>query len=144
MDKLPPATQTGAYTFACLIDGQPWIVKGLGSGMNAQHQTRDFITISGDKDNNGILFILKGSQLEGKTFNLSDSTQGDTYAGYNVNEQLCQYEPNNVIDGFVKITYLNLQYRIVSGTFELTVYNPDCGDTVRITDGRFDIPELVL
>ena len=33
---LPPATQTGASTFGCLVNGQAWTPKGNNSYSNAQ------------------------------------------------------------------------------------------------------------
>ncbi|MEM6298418.1 MAG: DUF6252 family protein [Bacteroidota bacterium] len=44
--------------------------------------------------------------------------------------------------GSITLTCWDREARIISGTFEFTVAN--AGDTVRITDGRFDISEVNL
>ena len=42
-DQLPPATQTGANTFACLINGKVFIPKGYdGTGKPNPHILYDF------------------------------------------------------------------------------------------------------
>ena len=33
-DQLPPATQTGANTFGCLVNGQPWTPQGYNGMSN--------------------------------------------------------------------------------------------------------------
>jgi hypothetical protein len=34
LDQLPPATQTGANTFGCLVNGQPWTPQGYNGTSN--------------------------------------------------------------------------------------------------------------
>ena len=151
VDKLPPATQTGAYTFACLIDGQPWIVKGFSAGTTAMYQL-EILFLSGDKTKDGIFQIISftfsdRSDVEtNQIYNLSrtDTAVSATYYIDYSESRYCRYINKHIVDGQIKLTRFDTSARIVSGTFELTVFNPDCGDTVRITDGRFDIPELVL
>ena len=147
VDKLPPATQTGAYTFACLIDGQPWIVKGFNSGTNAQYQFGG-LDLGGSMKNEGVLknlrftFTTRISIETNQTYYLP-RTDTTVLARY-TESSICRYDNGHVTNGQIKLTRFDTSARIVSGTFELTVFNPDCGDTVKITDGRFDIPELVL
>ncbi len=51
----------------------------------------------------------------------------------------CQkYELDDTKTNQVEITFLDQQKRIAAGKFEMTVYN-QCGDTLKITDGRFDV-----
>ena len=33
----------------------------------------------------------------------------------------------------------NRSQRVIAGTFEATLFNPACGDNIRITKGRFDM-----
>ena len=33
-EQLPPATQTGANTFGCLLNGQPWMPQGYNGTSN--------------------------------------------------------------------------------------------------------------
>ena len=41
-------------------------------------------------------------------------------------------------DNWVEILNLDTEEYIVSGTFQCTVVDDKCGDTIYITDGRFD------
>ena len=52
------------------------------------------------------------------------------------------YRPRHLVDGSIKFTRLDRQAQIVSGTFAFTM--AQAGDTVRVTDGRFDIPDVAL
>ena len=49
-DQLPPATQTGAGTFGCLLNGQPWPLQGYSGRPN-------FITTYDAGYSNGSLAI---------------------------------------------------------------------------------------
>ena len=53
----------------------------------------------------------------------------------------CRYEPENTLSGTLTITYFDEEEYIVSGTFEFTTATEGC-DTIRVTDGRFDIPYI--
>ena len=147
VSQLPPATQTGANTFGCLVNGQPWTPRGSDGTSN--------YTVSYDQN------IYSGS-LEVKVYRLSGgfgqfinfgcdsiSTTGiyslnrpsrsafftDTEspsACQNYDGQLGQYRRGNLT-----ITRLDRAAGIVSGTFAFTLYKPGC-DSVRITQGRFD------
>jgi len=47
---------------------------------------------------------------------------------------------SNTNSGTIKITRFDQDNHIISGTFELTVFNKDNpSETIKITDGRFDI-----
>ena len=50
VDQLPPATQTGANTFGCLVNGQPWLPQGYNDTSN--------YSISYDSGLNGGVFDL--------------------------------------------------------------------------------------
>jgi hypothetical protein len=41
--------------------------------------------------------------------------------------------------GFITITIIDRTVGLVAGIFECTVFNPSCGDTIKITNGRFDM-----
>lgn len=50
----------------------------------------------------------------------------------------CFYDRDVVEKGKLEITKLDTTNHIIAGTFEFTVWKEDC-DTIRVTDGRFDI-----
>jgi len=53
-------------------------------------------------------------------------------------QPICFYETDSVQLGTLKITKLDTTNHIIAGTFEFTVWTEEC-DTIRVTDGRFDI-----
>ena len=149
LEKLPPATQTGANTFGCLLNGQVWIPKDnygqatfkldvdptYGNGVFAISAVRY------DGNGNGVFF--------GFSFGSIASTTGGTYnlSQQNVNfsisdiKLLCSYDSNTpgiYKTGSFTITRYDLTNRIFSGTFDFAVYNQGCGDTLHFTNGRFD------
>jgi hypothetical protein len=146
---MPPLTSMGANTMGCFINGNPFVAdvkydSYMGGGKTSpivNYWVGNIIDISGkDYDLNQNKIILK--------FNFNDSI-GDfdipDYTDYGYTE-------------FIDFSYLGgKQYRVImdephwvkvsgykenefiSGTFRFTGVNKEAGDTVRITNGRFDI-----
>ena len=156
-DQLPPATQTGAGTFGCLLNGQPWTPNGFNGYPNLQ-------AIYDPSFNGGNLDIrvymypsgLKQAQYVG--FGGDQITKPGTYtittpsnpappgpytvlfADGNVSSPCNMYQVGigaTQAGGQFTITRLDPTNRIVSGTFQFTLIRPSC-DTIRIAQGRFD------
>lgn len=148
--QLPPATQTGANTFGCLLNGQPWTPSGNDGRQNYRisydpgfsggsltirvyrylgntHKSQDFI-IGGDQISNPATYSLTSpSRYTAYFFDTSKTSPCDSY--YN--------NPGTTTEGQLVITRLDLQAGIISGTFAFTLHQPGC-DSVRVTQGRFD------
>ncbi|MBC6699972.1 DUF6252 family protein [Hymenobacter puniceus] len=148
--QLPPATQTGANTFGCLVNGQPWTPQGnFGYPNYAVSYDR---TASG-----GVLFIqtyrIDSREPEGDTnmtllvgtlpgvnsYSLRDWRRST--ATFNDQKRRCSWRSTDstttTCRGSMTITRLDLTAGIISGTFAFTLYKPGC-DSVRVTQGRFD------
>ncbi len=147
VSQLPPATQTGANTFGCLVNGQPWTPQGNDGTSN--------YTVSYDRNQYGGSLEVKAYRLVngfGQFINFGCDSISTT-ATYSLNRpsrsafftdtksptncqnydgQLGQYRRGNLT-----ITRLDRQAGIVSGTFAFTLYKPGC-DSICITNGRFD------
>ena len=148
VDQLPPATQTGAGTFGCLVNGQPWTPRGNDGFSNysvSYDPTYRFGTL------NVAAYRLSGNGADQQTIGFySDSIRvvgayrikkgGRHQSGIVDRATGCQYYSQDVgtycRGGFI-ITRLDLQAGIVSGTFAFTLYKPGC-DSIRVTQGRFD------
>jgi hypothetical protein len=149
--QLPPATQTGAGTFGCLINGQPYTPQGrVGLGTN--------FDVSYDPGFNGGDLVVRtyralASEKKSFGFNAINVTRtgaylfgpgrGEAHGSYNDENRAL---PCNDYDGsrsgtFSKgtltITRLDVAAGIVSGTFNLVIAKPGC-DTLKVTQGRFD------
>ena len=151
IDKLPPATQTGQGTFACLVDGKPFIDKS-GSpnnlNFNCFYQYIDggyYFSVGGNNENlnpRGIYIQTEKKEIfEGETYQLVDLQDGNVYGGggfsFSITENYQSYT-NSQYTGELSITKLDFQNHIVSGTFWFDLKNPKTGKTVEIREGRFD------
>ena len=150
--QLPPATQTGANTFGCLLNGQPWTPSGNNgtpnlvvtydpnySGGALQIKTYRY---SGAK-NDVLLGIVIGAAQVSKAGDYTISLNGGNGANYIDNgvPSPCNYYGEaptlTYRKGTLTLTRLDPAAGIVSGTFSFTLYQPGC-DSVRVTQGRFD------
>ncbi len=155
LSLLPPATQTGARTFGCLINGQAF-VPGNQSILEGPDLQCDYEYVGG-----GYYFEVKCSNrysdgsyklLGVETDSLTISTgqylklTGSPTAGfaggaYDIfsSSGNFYYSTFPTLTGLLTITKLDSIKQIVSGTFYFNVLN-NVGDTVKITNGRFDMP----
>lgn len=149
-DTLPPATQTGANTFGCKINGKVFVPKGSsGTGTANPHVQYDL-----DLNGQPYLFI--------ETFQYPTDINSGIKIGFNVLNHLGFYSlsdtfsflvgsptgsnncggisnnPSNYKMGGGVVTRLDIPNHIISGTFDFKYKTQQC-DTVFITDGRFDI-----
>jgi hypothetical protein len=142
-DELPPITTTGEGTFACKINGVNW--QRCGGGFLQS-------SILGNWSPNYKIFQISGMRRSCEGFD--DSVYIAAYvdsvgryslhdAFYNDRNHPCQEssDPSRLLEGadnWVEILNLDTQEFIVSGTFQCTVIDDNCGDTIYITGGRFD------
>jgi len=140
--ELPPETQKGANTFGCLVNGELFVAQPHFSGFNVQNYVdalyinaldgNSTITIFGSRKSGFIEFRIPNPEI-GKSFitNKSEySSNGNRFQGEDTGE--------------IFLTKLDLENRIVSGTFEFEIPLLKDGEavedsTVKITEGRFDI-----
>ncbi|WP_421947315.1 hypothetical protein [Phaeodactylibacter xiamenensis] len=142
-DELPPITTTGEGNFACKINGVNWQRCGGGflqsSIIGEWHPVYKIFQISGMRRScegfddsiylNAIVdsagfYPLKRAHFD--DFNLDCQDVADPY--------VLQEGASN----WVEILNLDTDEFIVSGTFQCTLVHEGCGDTLFITDGRFD------
>ena len=148
---LPPATQVGANTFGCLINGIPWVPEGYGGGSP---------NLSIDYDpgfNNGIFGIAAYRKTVSDntsmaigvgdsirlinapyTFNIGFKGLGGAYYIDSFYCERMSTDSSHKSSGFITISKLDRSTRIIAGSFEFTLFNANCGDTIKITNGRFD------
>jgi len=147
-DQLPPATQTGANTFGCLVNGQPWTPQGYNGSSNYS-VVYDAKLNGGNFDLKTYRYPDKSNDFQGISLNIltnarvgTFSIQGpDTRAVFNDNTNGCYWSSRDNTTtyrrGSLTITRLDLAAGVIAGTFEFTLYQPGC-DSVRVTQGRFD------
>ncbi len=157
---LPPATQVGANTGGCLINGERFVATGWGSNnilSNAvpplfggfSFDSLYVIELNGQfKGQNTSVKLFFRSQKAG-TYNLNKNTQPypQRTALYALNHATYEasgaqsevYVTSARYTGQVQLTYANVQQGLSAGTFEFTAASQaDPSKTVSITSGRFD------
>jgi hypothetical protein len=154
LEKLPPITQTGANTFGCLVDGKAWLPNGSkpqSGGPNIQLYVDP--TFQGGRFSiTGHQYQIPGSDISigsanctsDGIFNLSNSSNLASYYRTILSSLPCQLSTTDAgtfKTGFLNISKYDLTTGIFSGTFEFQLHNSQslCGDTIRITNGRFDV-----
>ena len=146
-EQLPPATQTGANTLGCLVNGQPWTPQGNDGSSN---YSIVYEQLGGGFDlrayryqqkptNNYQYLILFATRLYApKAYSFRDSLNTEAYMSDRLTGcELSNRDKTAYRKGTLTITRLDLQAGIVAGTFDFTLAKPGC-DTVRVTQGRFD------
>lgn len=143
-EQLPPATQTGEGTFACLVNGELFIDTG-GGYFNCFYQYVDgeyYFNISGenfDKEMSGInLGTINKAIKEDENYNLKEETEGNATASIFFSSLLESVNTSSSNPGNLYISKLDFEKRIVSGTFEFDIVHPETGEIIEVRKGRFD------
>jgi hypothetical protein len=145
-DVLPAITQTGENTFGCKVNGKVWRPQGkAGTSSNFQPYLDPYgdslfsIKVKKIIDSNLNSSINIGVYPIGGvgTFKINGNNGRVKYTDYT---NSCEYDfiPQKNCQATVIITRYDIPNKIVSGTFEATL-NSDCGETIHITEGRFDV-----
>ena len=144
VDQLPPATQTGANTFGCLIDGEIFKPGLTNNSYNCFYQLVDgeyyFLVTANNTKNNITKGIFVGTEKQtisqGQTLNLFERISGNAWGTYFLNSD--PFTTNTINTGELKITKLDFTNNIVSGTFWYDI--KDSQNVVhQVRDGRFDM-----
>jgi len=153
LSLLPPETAEGKGTLACLVNGQAyWALFSTSANGDLQSPMR--LVIGGDLLLNGQRAVQRVSlgttiagQLEnGQSFSLISSasplpvfTPGSNQFYAVVANLPCIYDGKYVKTGRVELVKFDGVRRIAAGRFAFTLYEPGGCDTLRVTNGRFDV-----
>ena len=137
LDKLPPATQTGQGTFGCLINGKAYITKS-SSQVGAVYQL-SFLQFGADYPDHNIGILINKAPIINKVYDLTNLGESLCHFNSRSDSKYCDYPPQNTTYGHVIITTFDTLKKVVSGTFEFATYVSPY-DTIRVTNGRFDLP----
>ena len=153
LSKLPAATQTGANTFGCIVNGKAWVAQ-----TDCKFLCNSPFKMFYDASLGGGLSIISSIELGANGTNQQiifsfDSTNFKTSFIYNNNinmkfayQDLINHTPCSSLRsidlgvltiGKVILSRYDLTTGIVSGTFEFTLSKNGC-ETISVTEGRFD------
>lgn len=148
IDKLPPATQTGAQTFGCLIDGKAFVPPKFGS--NSPKAFYQFVggaytlginaAIGGGTELKGInIGCLDAPLISENNYILLEKLPPNYFGQYTIYGGITLNSTSTInLPGNLTITRFDPVNYIISGTFEFSVLD-DNGNEVKITNGRFDM-----
>lgn len=145
IDKLPPATQTGANTFGCLLDGQAFIPSGGTNPLDCVYQYVNggyYFGLQGNKrnSNNDRITIALGTNnlqiQQGLNYELVEDLDGNAFGIYSLSPNASY--TSTFQTGELKITKLDTVNQIVAGTFWYDVKDQN-GIVHQIREGRFDM-----
>ena len=142
LQQLPPATQIGAGTFGCLVNGEPFIDNSGFFNCFYQFVDGEYyfgIDLEFNRNLRNLNIGTNSVQFNsGLDIILSENITGEGEAVFLVNTGLYDISTTSELPGNLKITYFNLTQNIVSATFEFTIKDPNTGLVYNVTDGRFD------
>ncbi|RYU81813.1 DUF6252 family protein [Hymenobacter persicinus] len=152
VNQLPPATQTGANTFGCLVNGMLYTPSGYNGvsnyavlydpgfqGGSLQVQTYRYPKQGVSKTQEVALGGIHINHIGDYQIGLTEDVGAsfiDDYRNTPCNEYRSDRN-NTYAKGTLTITKLDLNAGIISGTFGFTLAQPGC-DTIKVTQGRFD------
>lgn len=163
ISTLPPATQTGANTFGCLLNGEAWLPGGY---RNMGGQERKFTVYYPNKGQFKGEFTLTGRRVgTGYNEEIQLALNAVDHAGtYLINVEAVpypsalpwldqgvyrtykpttrEYITSSKRTGSLTITRLDTVAHVIAGTFSFTAEELGGTSTVNVTDGRFDINYL--
>lgn len=149
---LPPATQSGANTFGCLVNGVAWVPEGYGGGSPNLSIDYDpgidngYFSIYAKKilpppniSSSIRLGILDSMNFRSTPIKIMISNNSKGYINYSIIGRcfLNPFETTTTAFGEIIIAKHDKQLRIISGTFQANLSKVGC-DTIKITNGRFD------
>jgi hypothetical protein len=144
IDQLPPATQTGANTFGCLLDGEVFKPGFYNNSYQCFYQYVNggyHFNVSANNTSNNILrgIMVGTTRLEisqGQVLKLYDRIEGNAFGSLSILDNFNETTITNT--GELKITKLDIKNNIVAGSFWFDVKD-NKGVIHQIREGRFDM-----
>ncbi|MBC7447929.1 MAG: hypothetical protein H7330_07700 [Hymenobacteraceae bacterium] len=136
IDRLPAATTEGKNTWGCLVNGEAWMSSG------ATNMRADWTVPNGR-------YCVMSFTRQSVWLGIQDRFTAGTYplapvdsASYaKVFTPSKNYDFDRLINGHLTLSRLDRQAGVMAGTFEFVMVGGP-GDTLRVTDGRFDIGNM--
>jgi hypothetical protein len=145
---LPPATQEGKNTIGFLLNGKPWTPSGFDGTANLSIDvdfgfSKGIFGIAAYRIGQGIneSFGIGSDSLNYMMYPITLAINSSSDAQVRFSKQPCSidfFDRTVYRSGSLTISKLDKDDRIIAGTFTANLYRQGC-DTVKITDGRFDM-----
>ena len=163
--QLPAATQTGANTFGCVINGQAWVPNGvstipvtrpinggyIGESIGVPKYT---VHIRTNSDRVALQVYVKSVTAPGRYPLAFDTGDFTTYYAKNyglyridgptIDDPDYAYITTSQVTGYVDFVVADTASKRLAGTFEFEGIDFPSGKKIKITGGRFDIDQKTL
>lgn len=158
IDKLPPATQTGANTAGCLVNGLAFLPGGQSQQpLSCNYLDGENFSLKISNKYNGqiktiLIYIYNTSLITGQTYQLTENESSNSkfaeYIIYNSDFSEFHYQTTSSVVGELTITAHNFDNATISGTFWFDAkfeyaenYSGEVDDDeiIEIREGRFDM-----
>lgn len=157
ISKLPPATQTGANTFGCLVNGKALLPQNDGLIL-ASPPLRflydpanggelaivvDNINAAGNIDQTMIIAVAAGNSPRTYNFNTDKAIMGIKFNDYKTTaacSTLYSEDADVTTTAVIRLEKADLTQLIFSGSFDFTLSKAGC-TTIQVTNGRFDVKQ---
>lgn len=144
LEKLPAATQSGANTVGCLLDGKAFLPGNYTNAKHCFYQIVDseyyfHVSLNNTIGDDFFGIALNTNEVkifENQTFDLFENESGNTFGSYTFGTLIS--ETNQTNTGKLTITKLDEINHTVSGTFWFDVLDT-YGVVHQIREGRFDM-----
>jgi len=149
--QLPPITSEGNNTFGCLIDGELFLAKQRTDLMGVRdisvaHYDDSILAVKGKSLETRKHILLQTYFLDGQTsVSLYDSTAheiGFTTQFIDFSSKIGGSRYFVEKSPSAKLNVIKDDSKVFAGTFFFTAIGEDHGDTIHITEGRFDIEKV--
>jgi hypothetical protein len=150
--KLPPLTTEGKGTFGCLVNGKAWLPQevDLSPKLTSIYYDEEQAYFLGanyndnDNESTSVAFNVVNFKLLTRKYTLETykvDTLSESIYSYCWDNDGCNrisYYTNENQTGFFYVQYVDSARQIISGTFNFNAQASN-GETVCVTDGRFDM-----
>lgn len=145
-NKLPEATQTGANTGGCLVDGKVWVAKRENIGavtggranmyeeVNGYHKVTIYLSSENSTLTTLYIELVAREPFTEKTYEIPSY---DNIKGAMITTAYDAFYTDTQNSGQITFTKIDRQKQFFSGTFSFKAKN-STGKVASITDGRFD------
>ena len=167
VNALPDATQTGANTAGCLIDGKAWIPNGssdssgdviLAGGylLPLSGRPKNCVEIRMYRRDRSLMYVYVKSVDKPGRYPLSFDTSTDLLSvstksfaiysidGFMIDDPDYNYITTSQYTGHVNFTVADTTRKLLAGTFEFDAIDTPSKRTIRVTEGRFDLNQQFL
>ena len=161
---LPPITTTGANTFGCRINGKVWVPSKRPKGdlpqieggivtrydsIGPEKNWYDLLIFAYREDLTGFQIFLRRINSIGQYqlfFTPSEFPScvdcSNSYGYYYTS--VSDYKSLPIVESSVNLTQYDTINKIFSGNFSFVALNKNGGDSIFVTDGRFDINQFKI